>query len=61
MVRTTYQTPDTEYENESRFFRRGVRVSFNYNFGKMNFNAPARKKAIKNDDVKGEGGNGGGQ
>lgn len=61
MVRTTYATPTSDFENESRFFRRGVRVSFNYNFGKMNFNAPARKKTIRNDDVKGggEGGNSG--
>jgi outer membrane receptor protein involved in Fe transport len=58
MVRTTYETPGTVFENESRFFRRGIRVSFNYNFGKMQFNAP-RKKTIRNDDVKGEGGNGG--
>ncbi|KAA9340537.1 hypothetical protein [Adhaeribacter soli] len=61
MVRTTYATETTDFENESRFFRRGIRVSFNYNFGKMNFNSP-RKKSIRNEDVKGgDGGNGGGQ
>lgn len=60
MVRTTYTTETTDFENESRFFRRGIRVSFNYNFGKMNFNAP-RKRTIRNDDVKGGGGDGGGQ
>lgn len=60
-VRTTYTTGTSDFENESRFFRRGARISFKYNFGKMNFNAPARKKSIRNDDVKGgEGGNGSG-
>jgi hypothetical protein len=39
-------------------YRRGVRVSYNHQFGKMDFNAkPRRKKSISNDDAKsGEGG-----
>jgi outer membrane receptor protein involved in Fe transport len=58
MVRTTYETATTDNTTEMRFFRRGIRVSFNYQFGKMQFNSP-RKKAIRNDDVKGGDGNGG--
>jgi hypothetical protein len=35
------------------FYRRAVRLSFNYQFGKMDFDAkPRRKKSITNDDAK---------
>ncbi len=35
-------------------YRRGVRVSYNHQFGKMDFNAkPRRRKSISNDDAKG--------
>jgi hypothetical protein len=38
-------------------YRRAVRLSFNYQFGKMDFDAkPRRKKSITNDDAKGDGG-----
>jgi hypothetical protein len=31
---------------------RSFGVNFSYNFGKINFNAPPKKKSIKNDDLK---------
>ncbi|MFD2245567.1 outer membrane beta-barrel family protein [Pontibacter ruber] len=50
-----------EYEQHVRInnFNRGVRVSFNYNFGKMEQQRPPkRKKSIRNDDTKQGDGNG---
>ncbi len=61
MVRNTFQTVNSDFDSQMQFFRRGIRVSFNYNFGKMNFNAPQKKKSIRNDDVKGGGDGNGGQ
>ena len=49
------------YEQHVRInnFNRGVRVSFNYNFGKMEQQKPPRrKKSIRNDDAKQGEGNG---
>ena len=40
-------------DNKIRFF--GFRVSFDYRFGKMEFKQ-SKKKGIKNDDLKDEGG-----
>jgi hypothetical protein len=38
-------------------YRRAIRLNFNYQFGKMDFDAkPRRKKSITNDDAKGDGG-----
>ena len=50
--------PTFDYENNSYFYNRQIRVSFFYRFGKMdNQNRP--KKSIQNDDQKqGGGGNG---
>jgi hypothetical protein len=49
-----------DYTNNSFFYNRQLRVSFNYRFGKMD-NAPARqKKSIQNDDQKQGSGGGNG-
>ena len=40
-------------------YNRGLKVTFNYAFGKMQQAAPKRKKSIRNDDTKqGDGGSG---
>ncbi|WP_299707520.1 TonB-dependent receptor [uncultured Pontibacter sp.] len=56
------ETNPVAYEQRVRMnnFNRGVRLSFNYNFGKMEQQRPPkRKRSIRNDDAKqGEGGNG---
>jgi outer membrane receptor protein involved in Fe transport len=36
------------------------KINFNYRIGKMSFDAPKRKRSINNDDLKGDGGEGGG-
>jgi outer membrane receptor protein involved in Fe transport len=46
---TKYQYQNAEYTNRTTYFGRGVRLSFNLSFGKMNF---VRKKQIDNDDLK---------
>lgn len=46
---TKYQYQNAEYTNRTTYFGRGVRLSFNFNFGKMNF---VQKKKIDNDDLK---------
>ncbi|MEO8148721.1 MAG: TonB-dependent receptor [Bacteroidia bacterium] len=47
------------YNSTNKFFFLGVRVSFDYRFGKVSFNN-SKKKGIKNDDLKqgGDDGNG---
>ncbi|MBC5992403.1 TonB-dependent receptor domain-containing protein [Pontibacter cellulosilyticus] len=54
-------TNPSAYEQHMRInnFNRGARVSFNYNFGKMEQQKPPRrKKSIRNDDAKQGEGNG---
>ncbi|AXE18005.1 TonB-dependent receptor [Runella rosea] len=49
----SFSSPTFVQEGGSKFFNRGWRVSFSYEFGKMT-NAPQRqKKSINNDDKKG--------
>ncbi len=59
---TKYQYQNAEYTMNNTYFGRGVRLSFNLNFGKMNF---VQKKKIDNDDLKsgnnGQQGMGGGR
>jgi outer membrane receptor protein involved in Fe transport len=44
----------------NNLYNRGVRLTLNYKFGSMNFNAPKKTRSVKNDDIKdGEGGGGG--
>jgi hypothetical protein len=58
-TRETETAPGFTSRDVRNLYRRGVRLSFNYQFGKMDFDtAPRRKKRITNDDAKGsEGGN----
>ena len=62
-MKSFFQRPETEtspgfVSNDVRnMYRRAVRLSFNYQFGKMDFDAkPRRKKSITNDDAKGSDG-----
>ena len=50
----TDTTPGFESVDVRNTYRRAIRLSFNYQFGKMDFDAkPRRKKSITNDDAKG--------
>lgn len=51
-MNTTYQYQNATYVNETVYYGRGGRLTFNWNFGKMTF---SQKKKIKNDDLKDEG------
>jgi len=46
---TKYTYLNAEYTMNTTYYGRGVRLSFNLNFGKMNF---VQKKKIENDDLK---------
>jgi ferric enterobactin receptor len=61
-MRNEYSGKDFTYSNNNKIRFFGVRLSFDYRFGKMDFKAD-KKKSIKNDDLKpGEDNNGmGGQ
>jgi ferric enterobactin receptor len=58
--KNTYSGNDFNFNSTNKFFFLGVRVNFEYRFGKVEFNNGKRKK-IKNDDLKQgeEGGMGG--
>ncbi|WP_247237334.1 TonB-dependent receptor domain-containing protein [Telluribacter sp. SYSU D00476] len=63
-TRTELATPAFTQSNTNLLYNRGVRVTFQYKFGKMSFDAPSRRnrKSVNNDDVKSGGdGDGGGQ
>jgi outer membrane receptor protein involved in Fe transport len=49
-INADYAYQNTVYHNETNSFYRGVRIGFNYRFGKMKFSAP--KKTIENNDLK---------
>lgn len=51
---TKYQYQNAEYTNQTTYYGRGLRLSFNLRFGKMNF---VQKKQIQNDDLKSDGNN----
>ncbi len=64
IMRTELTAPDFNQVSETQLLNRGIKLTFNYRFGKMSFDAPKKKaRSIRNDDVKdGEGGGeGGGQ
>ncbi len=48
-LKTHYQYQNADYTTEANYYGRGVRLAFNWSFGKMNF---IQKKGIKNDDLK---------
>lgn len=57
--RNELAAPTFDYENNSYFYNRQIRVSFFYRFGKLD-NGPSRpKKSIQNDDQKQGGGSNG--
>ena len=60
-IKSKYEGSDFSYTSDNKIFFPGVRVSFDYRFGQMEFGSH-RKKKIKNDDLKdgGSGGFGGG-
>jgi ferric enterobactin receptor len=47
---TDYQYLNARYLSENMIYARGIRLSFNYRFGKMNF--MGQQKSIDNDDLK---------
>lgn len=53
--RNEYSGPGFDYNNNNRVLFLGVRLSFDYRFGKMEFNQQRRKKGVKNDDLKEDG------
>ncbi len=57
---TELSAPDFSQISETQLLNRGVKLTFNYRFGKMSFDAPKKKtRSVRNDDVKdGEGGGG---
>jgi len=63
IIRSKFDTDSFVSQNTVYQYNRGIRVSFNYNFGKMQQNEqkkPRKKKSINNDDIKqGEDSNGG--
>ncbi len=63
VMRTELTSPLFSQVSVNNLYNRGVKLTFNYKFGSMNFNAPKKTRSVKNDDIKdGEGGgdNGGG-
>lgn len=55
---STYEYQNAIYTTESKWYGRGIRIGFNYRFGKMSFSGP--KKSIDNDDLKSGGDSQGG-
>jgi ferric enterobactin receptor len=54
---TTLDTDQFRQESNNYIYMRGVRLAFNYRFGKVSAQPPKRRKGIQNDDAKqGEGG-----
>lgn len=59
LMRTELTSPLFSQVSVNNVYNRGVRLTLNYKFGSMNFNAPKKSRSVKNDDVKdGEGGGG---
>jgi outer membrane receptor protein involved in Fe transport len=63
-MRTEFTSPQFSQLSTTNLFNRGVRLTFTYKFGKMEFNEGKKTRSVKNDDIKdgeGGGGDGGGQ
>ncbi|MBD2714331.1 TonB-dependent receptor [Microvirga sp. STR05] len=61
-LNTILETPQFTQESNNYIYMRGVRLAFNYRFGKVSAQPQKRRKGIQNDDTKqGEGGQGQGQ
>jgi outer membrane receptor protein involved in Fe transport len=62
IMRTTLNSPLLSQTNITHLYNANVKVTFSYRIGKMTFEEPRRKaRSVSNDDVKGDGDNGGGQ
>lgn len=62
VIRSKFNTDSFQSNSTVYQYNRGIRVSFNYNFGKIQNEQrkPRKKKTLNNDDIKqGEDGNGG--
>ncbi|GAA3924128.1 TonB-dependent receptor domain-containing protein [Hymenobacter algoricola] len=58
-LKSTVDTDQFRQESNNYIYLRGVRLAFNYRFGKVSAQPQKRRRGIQNDDVKqGEGGNG---
>lgn len=59
VMRTELNSPLFSSVSSTNLYNRGVKLTLNYKFGSMNFNAPKKTRSVRNDDVKdGEGGGG---
>ncbi|AYA36028.1 TonB-dependent receptor [Hymenobacter oligotrophus] len=59
VFRSQLATDRFDFSNNSYFYNRQIRLSFNYQFGKLDTKPARPKKSIRNDDQKqGDGGNG---
>ncbi|NVO30154.1 TonB-dependent receptor domain-containing protein [Hymenobacter lapidiphilus] len=62
-LRSTLETDQFRQESNNYLYLRGVRLAFNYRFGKVTNQPPKRRRSIQNDDTKsgGDGQQGGQQ
>jgi outer membrane receptor protein involved in Fe transport len=59
VMRTELTSPLFSQVSVNNLYNRGVKLTLNYKFGSMNFNAPKKTRSVRNDDIKeGEGGGG---
>lgn len=58
IMRTELNSPLFSQVMTTNLYNRGVKLTLNYKFGSMTFNAPKKTRSVKNDDIK-EGGEGG--
>ena len=62
IMRTTLNTPVLSQVNVNHLYNSNLKLTFTYRIGKMTFeDKPKKSRSVSNDDVKGEGGDGGGQ
>jgi hypothetical protein len=59
-IRNTLSSPTIDQRSVNEMYNLNFKVTFSYRIGKMNMNAPQRRrKSVSNDDLKGGGGDGG--